>query len=71
MSIAHELSSDITTALVDTLKEKGASDPQKVAEIVLDFHLALRPLESAGQTHRTRHKSKAAAQVGDSNSKKP
>jgi hypothetical protein len=54
MSISNELSSDLATALLDSLKDEVEADPRDLAEIVLNFHTALRPLELKAQQRRAR-----------------
>ena len=70
MSISHELSSDITSALVDTLKSEGSTNPEHVAEIIRDFQSALLPLENGRHVQRARLKAREAAATQDSNSQK-
>lgn len=69
MSISHELSSDITSALVDTLKGEGSTNPEHVAEILRDFQSALLPLENGRHMQRARLKARGAAPAQDSNSR--
>jgi hypothetical protein len=70
MSISHELSSDITSALVDTLKSEGSTDPEHVAEILRDFQSALLPLENGRHLQRARQRARGAAPASDSDSQK-
>ena len=70
MSISHELSSDITSALIDTLKSGGSTDPVHVAEILRDFQSALLPLENGRHMQRARLKAREAASTQDPNSRK-
>jgi hypothetical protein len=70
MSIAHELSSDITSALVDTLEREGSTNPVHVAEILRDFQSALSPLENERHIQRARIKARETTMTQESNSRK-
>lgn len=53
MSISNELTSELTTALLDSLKSNPV-DSKELAEIVLNFHSTLRPLEREAARRRVR-----------------
>ena len=54
MSIRNELTSELATELLDSSKNKVQADPKELAEIVLNFHSALRPLEVEASKRRAR-----------------
>jgi len=61
MSISNELTSDLATELLDSLKNKVQADPRDLAEIVLDFHSALLPLEVDASRRRARYQTAGAS----------
>jgi hypothetical protein len=54
MSISNELTSELTTALLDSFKNQNPVDSRELAEIVLNFHATLRPLEREAVRRRVR-----------------
>ena len=49
MSISHELSSDVATAVLASKKGESAHDTIELAEMVLEVHSVLRRLTAEGR----------------------